>query len=44
MADVFVSYSRHDKAFVERLDKALSERQREAWVDWEGILPTEENL
>ena len=42
MADVFVSYSRQDKAFVQRLEQALSARQREAWVDWEGILPTEE--
>jgi WD40 repeat protein len=37
-----VSYSRQDKAFVQRLDQALRDRQREAWVDWEGILPTEE--
>jgi len=42
MADVFISYSRKDKAFVQRLDAALQERKREAWVDWEGIRPTEE--
>ncbi|HEY5704164.1 MAG TPA: TIR domain-containing protein [Terrimicrobiaceae bacterium] len=42
MADVFISYSRKDKAFVERLDEALRQREREAWVDWEGIRPTEE--
>lgn len=42
MADVFISYSRKDKAFVQRLDEALKARGREAWVDWEGIRPTEE--
>lgn len=42
LADVFISYSRKDKAFVQRLDDALRRREREAWVDWEGIRPTEE--
>lgn len=42
MADVFISYSRKDKEFVQRLDEALKRRDREAWVDWEGIRPTEE--
>ena len=42
MADVFISYSRKDKDFVQRLDEALKKREREAWVDWEGIRPTEE--
>jgi WD40 repeat protein len=42
MADVFISYSRKDKDFVRRLDEALKSRKREAWVDWEGIRPTEE--
>ncbi|MEO7317919.1 MAG: toll/interleukin-1 receptor domain-containing protein, partial [Chthoniobacteraceae bacterium] len=42
MSDVFISYSRKDKAFVQRLDEALRKREREAWVDWEGIRPTEE--
>jgi tetratricopeptide (TPR) repeat protein len=40
--DVFISYSRKDKEFVRRLDEALQTRGREAWVDWEGIRPTEE--
>ncbi len=40
--DVFISYSRKDKEFVRRLDEALAARGREAWVDWEGIRPTEE--
>lgn len=42
MADVFISYSRKDTAFVRRLSGALEQRQREAWVNWEGIRPTEE--
>src|SRR5580692_9185723 len=42
MAEVFISYSRKDKGFVRRLDDALKSREREAWVDWEGIRPTEE--
>jgi WD40 repeat protein len=42
MSDLFISYSRKDKEFVRRLDEALKRREREAWVDWEGIRPTEE--
>ena len=37
--DVFISYSRKDKEFVRRLDDELKRRDREAWVDWEGIPP-----
>src|SRR5437773_9393160 len=37
--EVFISYSRKDKEFVRRLDEALKRREREAWVDWEGIPP-----
>jgi WD40 repeat protein len=40
--EVFISYSRKDKEFVRRLHEALSQRDREAWVDWEDIRPTEE--
>lgn len=40
--EVFISYSRKDKEFVRRLDEELKRRGREAWVDWEGIRPTEE--
>ena len=40
--DLFISYSRKDKEFVQRLDEELKRRGREAWVDWEGIRPTEE--
>lgn len=41
-SDIFISYSRKDSEFVRRLEKALESRGREAWVDWEGIRPTEE--
>src|SRR5215468_6423914 len=37
--EVFISYSRKDKEFVRRLDAELKRRDREAWVDWEGIPP-----
>ena len=42
--EVFISYSRKDKEFVRRLYEALKRRDREAWVDWEDIRPTEEWL
>jgi WD40 repeat protein len=37
--EVFISYSRKDKEFVRQLDEELRRRDREAWVDWEGIPP-----
>jgi WD40 repeat protein len=37
MADVFVSYSRRDADFVQRLASALGERGKEAWIDVDGI-------
>ncbi|PSN19883.1 hypothetical protein C7271_05000 [filamentous cyanobacterium CCP5] len=37
MADVFISYSRKDKAFVQALHKALTHSQYDVWVDWEDI-------
>jgi WD40 repeat protein len=37
MVDVFISYSRADKPFVQRLHSALQSRQREVWIDWEDI-------
>jgi tetratricopeptide (TPR) repeat protein len=40
--EVFISYSRKDKEFVRRLYEALKRRDREAWVDWEDIRPTED--
>ena len=44
MPDLFISYSRSDKAFVEKLDKALQERGKDAWVDWADIHPSAEWL
>ena len=38
----FISYSRTDQEFVRRLHDALRRRGRDTWVDWQGILPTEE--
>jgi WD40 repeat protein len=37
MRDVFISYSRKDKPFVERLHKALEAQNRDTWVDWDNI-------
>lgn len=37
MPDVFVSYSRRDKAFVEKLVTALEDKKRDVWVDFEDI-------
>lgn len=37
---VFISYSRRDKAFVERLHAALTSREYDVWVDWEDIPPS----
>jgi WD40 repeat protein len=37
MTDVFISYSRKDTEFVRRLFDDLKTREREAWVDWQGI-------
>jgi WD40 repeat protein len=35
--DVFISYSRADRAFVQRLVAGLDTRGQEVWVDWEDI-------
>ncbi|KAM3103583.1 toll/interleukin-1 receptor domain-containing protein [Phormidesmis sp. 146-12] len=37
MTDVYLSYSRKDKAFVQTLHDALRAEQREIWVDWQAI-------
>lgn len=42
MAEVFISYSRHDSSFVHRLHDALRADGREVWVDFEGIPPSAE--
>jgi hypothetical protein len=40
MSDVFVSYSRKDKAFVQQLHEALVAQKRDVWIDWEDIPAT----
>ena len=37
MTDVFISYAREDRKFVQRLHDALANAGRQSWVDWEGI-------
>ncbi len=37
MYDAFISYSRKDKVFVQRLYEALQARGQKIWVDWDGI-------
>ncbi len=44
METVFISYARKEGAFVRRLHDALKKRGRQAWVDWEGIPPTDKWL
>ncbi|MBD2100145.1 toll/interleukin-1 receptor domain-containing protein [Leptolyngbya sp. FACHB-261] len=40
--DVFISYSRRDKAFVETLAAAFKRLNRAPWVDWDNIRKGEE--
>ena len=42
MTDAFISYAREEKGFVHSLFVALKGKNRDAWVDWEDILPTSE--
>ncbi|MBW4690619.1 MAG: TIR domain-containing protein [Lyngbya sp. HA4199-MV5] len=37
MKDVFISYSRKDKEFVQELHTALKEEVQDVWVDWQNI-------
>ncbi|MEL6331097.1 MAG: toll/interleukin-1 receptor domain-containing protein, partial [Cyanobacteria bacterium J06626_26] len=37
MADIFISYSRKDTAFVRILDAALIRSKYDTWVDWQNI-------
>ena len=40
MADVFISYAREDIAFARELVAALTSQGKDAWADWEGIIPS----
>jgi hypothetical protein len=42
MTDMFISYSRRDKAFVHKIHEALASRNKDIWVDWEDIPPSAE--
>ena len=44
MADVFISYSRKDIQFAQRIHHELEARDRQPWVDWQDIPPTAEWL
>ena len=44
MADVFISYSRKDIEFAQRIHQELEARNHEPWVDWQDIPPTAEWL
>lgn len=37
MTDVFISYSRKDKEFVQSLNTTLDKINRKTWVDWDNI-------
>lgn len=41
MADVFISYSRHDADYVARLAEDLESRGKDVWIDVEGIRDAE---
>ena len=44
MADVFISYSRKDIQFAQRIHQELEARDLQPWVDWQDIPPTAEWL
>ncbi|MEQ8674494.1 MAG: TIR domain-containing protein [Aggregatilineales bacterium] len=37
MPDIFLSYSRKDKEFAQKLVKSLADDGRDVWIDWEDI-------
>ena len=44
MADLFISYSRHDIQFVRQLHDVLKKQGHDVWVDWQDIPPAAEWL
>ena len=44
MSDVFISYSRKDIEFAQRIHQELEARDHQPWVDWQDIPPTSEWL
>jgi hypothetical protein len=39
--DIFISYSRRDKTFVQQLDTAFRQCNRDPWIDWDDIREAE---
>ena len=39
MTDLFISYSRRDKNFIQKLHQTLAEQGRDIWVDYDDIPP-----
>ena len=37
MTDVFISYSRRDKVFTQKLVDTLKAANRDVWADWDSI-------
>ena len=44
MADVFISYSRKDIEFAQRIHQELEARDRQPWVDWQDIPPPDQSV
>ena len=41
MSDVFISYSRLDKEFVDKLHEFFTQQNLDVWIDWEDIPPSQ---
>ncbi|MBL8165056.1 MAG: toll/interleukin-1 receptor domain-containing protein, partial [Anaerolineae bacterium] len=39
MSDAFISYSRRDKVFVQKLVERLKLDKGDLWIDWDDIPP-----
>ena len=40
MNQLFISYSRKDTEFAQRLNESFAAQNMEAWVDWQDIPPS----
>jgi len=40
MSQLFISYSRKDTEFAQKLTESLTAQKMDLWVDWEDIPPT----
>lgn len=41
MSDIFISYSRIDRVFTQRLCDAFADQHQQVWIDWEAIPPSQ---